>query len=76
MLGRKRRLMLDIPEPRKGDIRWYEYYEGSVKGKVIVLLLEDYRYEGTKCFVLSDSNGTNKVGSITKIYGLDTAKPL
>jgi hypothetical protein len=76
MLGRKRRLMLDNPDPRKGDIRWYEYCEGSVKGKVVVLLLEDYRCGGTKCFILSDSNGINKIGSITQIYGLNTAKPL
>ena len=66
--------MLDDSDPKKGEIRWYEYCEGSVKGKVVVLLLEDYRNGGTKCFILSDTNGINKIGSISQIYGLNTAK--
>jgi len=68
--------MLDDSDPKKGEIRWYEYCEGSVKGKVVVLLLEDYQYDGTKCFILSDTNGINKIGSISQIYGLDTARRL
>lgn len=68
--------MLDDSDPKKGEIRWYEYCEGSVKGKVVVLLLEDYQYGGTKCFILSDTNGINKIGSISQIYGLDTARRL
>jgi len=68
--------MLDDSDPKKGEIRWYEYCEGSVKGKVVVLLLEDYQYDGTKCFILSDTKGINKIGSISQIYGLDTARRL
>ena len=35
-----------------------------------------YRNGGTKCFILSDTNGINKIGSISQIYGLNTAKRL